>query len=142
MTAAELRALIAKATPGGCEFGIRRDQSLWLSLGDPKTGPHYQGDLCASTGDAALIVALRNNAERFAELLAAEEAKAEPKREWTSCRPCDGWDYRVDGVYAGQVWPSSSGEWWWCLRDNLDNGIEPTQLLARAAVEAAVRAGR
>lgn len=141
MTAAELRALIAGATPG--EWG----QNKYCGIG---SGPFFKDpviiDSCGfddtRQGDIALIVALVNHAERFAELLAAEEAKAESRREWTSCRPCDGWDYRVDGVYAGQVWPSSSGEWWWCLRDNLDNGIEPTQLLARAAVEAAVRAGR
>lgn len=133
MTAADLRALIQAASP------MPWDAS---ECGDVWSAGRQVCDYVPNEPDAALIVALRNHAERFAELLEREEAKNEPKREWTSCRPCDGWDYRVDGVYAGQVWPSSSGEWWWCLRDNLDNGIEPTQLLARAAVEAAVRAGR
>lgn len=139
MTAAELRALIAGAEelpPYTVSPTARPEQSLLVR------GDSYRASTQLPTGVANLIAGVVNHAERFAELLAAEEAKAEPKREWTSCRPCDGWDYRVDGVYAGQVWPSSSGEWWWCLRDNLDNGIEPTQLLARAAVEAAVRAGR
>jgi len=149
MTAAELRALIAGATPGPWTHRIdtswnRPDRIIespsMVIIRDENCDLHWKQG--RDEHNYNLIVALVNHAERFAERLAAEEAKAEPKREWTSCRPCDGWDYRVDGVYAGQVWPSSSGEWWWCLRDNLDNGIEPTQLLARAAVEAAVREGR
>ncbi len=148
MTAAELRALLAVATKGPWE--ATQDNGYFKVCRDSGDGETHECVLStfslreedSQAADAALIIFLRNNAERFAELLAAEEAKAESRREWTSCRPCDGWDYRVDGVYAGQVWPSSSGEWWWCLRDNLDNGIEPTQLLARAAVENAVRAGR
>jgi hypothetical protein len=46
-----------KHTPGPWKCGVRRDGSMWLSLGDPMTGPHYQGDLCASVADARLIAA-------------------------------------------------------------------------------------
>lgn len=44
-------------TPGPWTFGIRRDRTMYLSLGDFRTGPHFQGDLCASEADARLIVA-------------------------------------------------------------------------------------
>jgi hypothetical protein len=30
---------------------------MWLSIGNPKTGPHSSGDLVATKADAALIVA-------------------------------------------------------------------------------------
>lgn len=46
-----------KLTPGPWEVGLRRDGSMWLSLGDPVTGPHYQGDIVASFADACLIAA-------------------------------------------------------------------------------------
>lgn len=46
-------------TPGEWKFGVRPDGSMWLSLGDPKKGPHYQGDLVASIDDARLIVNAR-----------------------------------------------------------------------------------
>jgi hypothetical protein len=40
-------------------YGVRRDGSIWLSLGDHKTPgmAHYQGDLCATQADARLICA-------------------------------------------------------------------------------------
>ncbi|QRY69145.1 hypothetical protein JVX98_13050 [Ensifer sp. PDNC004] len=47
----------AKHTPGPWTFGVRRDKSMWLSIGDPAKGPHYQADLYASEDDARLIVA-------------------------------------------------------------------------------------
>jgi hypothetical protein len=49
----------AKHTPGPWTYGIRRDGSIWLSLGDHKTpkAAHYQGDLCATEADARLIAA-------------------------------------------------------------------------------------
>lgn len=46
-----------KHTPGPWRYGKRGDGSKWLSLGNPATGPHYQGDLWASDYDAKLIVA-------------------------------------------------------------------------------------
>lgn len=42
-------------TKGPWRYGIRKDGSLWLSLGDPKVGRHFQGDLAASEADARLI---------------------------------------------------------------------------------------
>lgn len=44
-------------TPAPWVYGSRKDGSKWLSLGDPSTGPHYQGDLHTSDADARLIVA-------------------------------------------------------------------------------------
>jgi len=44
-------------TKGPWEFGVRADGSLWLSIGDPRTGRHYQADLHCSEADARLIVA-------------------------------------------------------------------------------------
>ena len=55
----KLKRLEAAATPEPWEFGVRRDGSMWLSLGNPKSGPHYQGDLVASETDAQLLMALR-----------------------------------------------------------------------------------
>lgn len=48
-----------KFTPGRWRFGVRPDGSMWLSLGDPVKGPHYQGDLVATVADANVIVAAR-----------------------------------------------------------------------------------
>lgn len=58
-------------TPGPWIFGKRSDGSLWLSLGDPKTGPHYQGDLVASVDDARAIVATRDLYEALDETVGA-----------------------------------------------------------------------
>jgi hypothetical protein len=44
-------------TPGPWTYGVRKDGSMWLSIGDHRTGPHFQADLCASEADAKLIVA-------------------------------------------------------------------------------------
>lgn len=47
----------AKLTPEPWTYGVRPDGSIWLSLGDHKTGAHHQGDLVATEDDARLIVA-------------------------------------------------------------------------------------
>lgn len=47
----------AEITPGLWTYGVRSDGSIWLSIGDPKGAPHYQGDLIATEADARLIVA-------------------------------------------------------------------------------------
>jgi hypothetical protein len=57
-------------TPRPWEYGIRRDKSIWLSLGDPKSGPHYQGDLVASEADARLIAAAPDLLEALKGLVA------------------------------------------------------------------------
>lgn len=44
-------------TPEPWEYGVRKDKSVWLSLGNPTTGPHFQGDLYASEADARLVCA-------------------------------------------------------------------------------------
>lgn len=60
-----------KHTPGPWACGVRRDGSIWLSLGDRNTGPHYQGDLVASEADARLIAA----APKLLEALEASNAE-------------------------------------------------------------------
>lgn len=44
-------------TPGKWEYGIRADGSIWISIGDPATGPHYQFDLFCTPADARLMAA-------------------------------------------------------------------------------------
>lgn len=48
-----------KHTPGPWKMGKRKDGSWWISLGDFKTGPHFQGDVTVEVtdADAALIAA-------------------------------------------------------------------------------------
>lgn len=48
--------MTSNITPGPWKFGVRDDGSIWLSIGDPMKGPHFQADLCASVADAQLIV--------------------------------------------------------------------------------------
>ncbi len=64
-----------KWTPGPWRFGVRRDDSMWLSLGDPKAGPHYQGDLVASPDDARLIVAAPDLLEALEEVVRLSDRK-------------------------------------------------------------------
>lgn len=65
-----------KFTPGEWKFGVRPDGSMWLSLGDPAKGPHYQGDLVASIDDARLIV---NARELYEALVAMTVTFASPE---------------------------------------------------------------
>jgi len=44
-------------TPKPWVIGTRKDGSRWLSMGDPVSGPHFQGDLHSSEADARLIAA-------------------------------------------------------------------------------------
>jgi hypothetical protein len=61
----------ARHTPGPWTFGVRRDGSIWLSIGDPKgRGAHYQGDLVATPEDARLIVAAPELLGELQKLLA------------------------------------------------------------------------
>ncbi len=46
-----------KHTPKPWKYGVRKDGSIWLSLGNPELGAHYQGDLVATEADAKLIAA-------------------------------------------------------------------------------------
>src|SRR5258708_39222937 len=58
-------------TPGPWTYGVRKDGSIWLSLGDPKVPgtEHHQGDLAGTEADARPIVTAPL-------LLAAAEAHA------------------------------------------------------------------
>ena len=42
------------------EYGVRSDGSIWISFGDPMTGPHAQFDFGRSEELAAFIVGLVN----------------------------------------------------------------------------------
>jgi hypothetical protein len=44
-------------TQGPWECGARKDGSIWISLGDPITGTHYQFDWYAPEHDARLAMA-------------------------------------------------------------------------------------
>ena len=46
-----------KFTPGPWASGIRPDGTMWLSLGDPRKGPHFQGDISCGKNDLPLITA-------------------------------------------------------------------------------------
>lgn len=138
MTAAELRALIAGAT-----------KAPWFNseCGDINAG--VSGPICdfvPRSTDRALIVALVNNADRFAELLAAEEAKAGTITwERDSDYPSDPTDYNAiqHGEVVGWVWKTPLGGWLGNTQLSGGGGSHySTEAEARAAVEAAVRAGR
>jgi hypothetical protein len=58
-----------KHTPGPWNYGVRKDGSIWLSLGAPGVGPHYQGDLVATESDAKLIVAAPELLESLTNLV-------------------------------------------------------------------------
>lgn len=78
-------------TDGPWAYGVRPDGTIWLSIGDRITGPHYQGEFVGSEADARLTVAgpamfaaLQKMLDRlgnrkgllFSQRLAVEEAKA------------------------------------------------------------------
>ena len=71
---AELRRLHAAAL---FRYGVRDDESAWYSIGDPKTGPHIQGDIYA---DEQTLVRLAAVWSAFPGLLARLEA-AERERD-------------------------------------------------------------
>lgn len=56
-----LDALFAAATPGEMTYGIRSDESAWFSIGNPRTGPHIQGDIYCDESNLAFLAAIRNN---------------------------------------------------------------------------------
>jgi len=150
MTAAGLRALLAKATPGpwmsGGEAGIALTFDREINILPPDTmeshGFQYGGPVAVvSTGgegeNADLIVALRNAAERFAELLEREEVGI-----WSA--PIDGkvWlNLHRGKEHVGVIiYRKSENDYYWNAM-GCGNHCS-TEAEARAAVEAAVRAGR
>lgn len=46
-----------KHTPGEWVYGVRKDKSIWISLGDPLKGPHHQGEFSGTESDARLATA-------------------------------------------------------------------------------------
>ena len=48
----------SKHTPGEWSYGVRRDGTIWLSIGDPKQpgAAHHQGEFCGTEADARLTV--------------------------------------------------------------------------------------
>lgn len=44
-------------TPAPWKYGVRKDGSIWMSLGNPETGPHRQFDWHGTEKDAAFTVA-------------------------------------------------------------------------------------
>ncbi|WP_104662817.1 hypothetical protein [Ensifer adhaerens] len=67
---------MSKHTPGPWKYGVRRDKSIWLSIGDPEKGPHRQGDLYASEADARLIAAAPELLDVVNDILRVEDGKA------------------------------------------------------------------
>jgi hypothetical protein len=63
-------------TPAPWTYGVRKDGSIWLSLGDPTRGPHHQFDFYGTEADARLTCAapiLLQAAEAHAAWAYAEE---------------------------------------------------------------------
>lgn len=73
-------------TPGPWEYGVRGDGSIWLSIGDPIKGRHYQGDVNVYEADARLICAAP-------DLLAALKAVVS-----ISMRKHDAWDAALAAI--------------------------------------------
>ena len=44
-------------TPGLWIYGVRKDGSIWVSLGDPATGAHHQFDWRGTVADVTLALA-------------------------------------------------------------------------------------
>ena len=44
-------------TPGPWTYGVRKDGSIWLSIGDRDKGPHRQADIWAREADVRLMTA-------------------------------------------------------------------------------------
>ena len=47
----------SKHTPGPWTYGVRKNGTIWFSLGDSVKGPHWQADLNAREPDARLMMA-------------------------------------------------------------------------------------
>jgi hypothetical protein len=63
----------ANHTPKGCEFGVRRNGTIWMSFASPLVGGHYQADFDFPEGIAALVARSVNS---HAELVEALESIA------------------------------------------------------------------
>jgi hypothetical protein len=80
---------VSEHTPGPWTYGVRRNKSIWLSLGDHRIdgAAHYQGDLVATPADAKLICAAP---DLLRELRAVEWAGEDHDRDdcWPCCPSC------------------------------------------------------
>lgn len=90
------------------------------------------------------ILIERVDVERFAQLLEREEAKADIAWVHDDDYMDDPTDHNaiVDGQVVGWAYRNTDGDWYYCVKDTGRNGTASTEAEARAAVEAAVRAGR
>lgn len=61
--------MMFKGTPGPWKYGVRKDKSIWISLGDPVKGPHHQGDFFGTENDARLTVAAPDLLEALMKIL-------------------------------------------------------------------------
>jgi hypothetical protein len=71
--------MMSRYTKGPWIYGVRHDGSKWLSIGDYKTGPHYQGDLYASESDAKLICSAPDLLDALQALLERLQLDCEAK---------------------------------------------------------------
>ena len=75
-----------KWTKGEWKYGVRRDGSIWISRGEPATGPHYQSDFCGTEKDAALTCAAPELYEVVDAMICAVDyagmAEEEAYRDW------------------------------------------------------------
>ena len=66
---AQSRARCEAATPGEITYGVRHDGSRWLSIGNPRTGPHIQADWEFDENNAAAFKSVRTDLPRALEAL-------------------------------------------------------------------------
>jgi len=160
LTAARLGELLAGATPGPWTtetiFGVTDNiRTEWLKDGCAAWVARcdFESTYVGLTpeeriANAALIVALVNAAEQIRGLLEQEEAKTSITwvRDLKSPNPTDH-DAVVNGEVKGWTWKNHDDSWFgntYALGfgDDGDGARFPTEAAARAAVEAAVRAGK
>lgn len=73
----EALALLEKATPGRYAGHMRRDRSMYVSVGDAVKGPHAQGDVLLPYDDVAAMVAAVNLLRTHGDALLALAARRE-----------------------------------------------------------------
>lgn len=103
-TLAGLKALGANV-PGGWSYHVRRDNSIYLSRGDPKQGAHEQWDFYGTKEFAALIVALVNALpeidKAFSDMVAEREQARKAIAFAASCiKSGEAWTPFCEQVFA------------------------------------------
>lgn len=83
-TIAELNRLHAAATPGEMSYGVRSDATIWFSIGDPKSGPHIQGDVEIDEGNLKYLTSLHKAWPAIAARLASLPDAIQEAREGES----------------------------------------------------------